>query len=476
MNSNRGSGKSGWAGRIMVVSAMLALIATSVLVGYAGEAIVAGVEGNGARNSHRLTRTAWLSPQEKNGTAPSDTEAQPAEPLENYKEALNILQKEYYGPPIDAKQSRQLTYEAIRGMLDTLKDQFTSFLDPDDWSQMQASTKGDFEGIGALLSQDPPEHGQIKVVRPIETSPAERAGVKTDDVITRVDGVSVIGRDLNEVVNKIKGKRGTTVKIGIVRGKEQMEFTITRALVEPPVVKHWMEDPTNKIGHIVLMEFNEKSMAQLDHAYSDLKSQGMKALVFDLRYNPGGLLNVAIDVASMFIPADRNKDLNNAVVYVKEGSGKEQPLRLRDRDYSTRSMPMVVLTNGMSASASEIVSGAFKDYGVATIMGERTFGKGLVQTLFPLDDRSALRLTTAKYYTPKHTDINRKRDEDGDPIPASGGIVPDVEVKQSPKWKAEDFKDKKNDLQLAKALDFLRARLTGMNVAQATEQVQKAKQ
>ncbi|HZO90173.1 MAG TPA: S41 family peptidase [Chthonomonadaceae bacterium] len=455
--------------RLLVVPAVVGLVLASVLVGYAGDEIWGHHSLERARMARRVL-TAWLAPQEGDEKG-SDYTGQNSDPLEDYKTALNLLKKDYYGPPVDAKKTRQLTYEAIQGMLDTLKDQFTSFLNPDDWSQMQATTRGDFEGIGALLQQEPPNNGAIKVVRPIETGPAEKAGLKADDVIVRVNGKPILGKDLNEVVNLIKGKSGTYVRLGVMRGKTPLDFTIRRALVEPPVVKYWMEDKENKIGHIVLTDFNEKSIEQMERAFASLESQGMRALVFDLRYNPGGLLTVAIDVASLFIPPDQNKDLDNAVVYIKEGTGKEQAMRLKEAQFTHRQVPMVVLTNGMSASASEIVAGAIKDYGVGTLMGERTFGKGLVQSLFQLGDHSALRLTTAKYYTPKHTDINRKRDEDGDPIPGSGGIVPDIEVKQSKNWKEEDFKDKTNDVQLQKALQFLRARLNGKTIAQAAQEV-----
>jgi carboxyl-terminal processing protease len=454
--------------RLLLLPAIVGLVTASVIVGYAGSDLWgAGTRGHG----HRV-QTAWFFPQSGGSDSDSGDSAQADDPLDNYKTALSLLKKEYYGPPIDAPKTQQLTYEAIRGMLDSLKDQFTSFLDPEDWSQMQATTRGDFEGIGALLQQDETTK-MIKVVRPIETSPAEKVGIKADDEIVRVDGKSVIGKNLNDVVGMIKGKSGTVVHLTIVRGKKTVEFTIRRALVEPPIVKYWMEDTQAKIGHIVLTDFNEKSIEQMDKAFSDLERQGMRALIFDLRGNPGGLLNVAIDVASVFIPSDQNKEMDNAVVWVKEGSGKEQAYRLKESEFTHPRIPLVVLTNGSSASASEIVSGAIKDYGVGTLIGERTFGKGLVQSLFSLDDNSALRLTTAKYYTPKHTDINRKRDSDGDPIPGSGGIVPDIEIKQSSKWK-EDFKDKTNDLQLQKAIQFLRARLNGESVAQATAAIHQS--
>ncbi len=388
--------------------------------------------------------------------------------LGNYNEVLQVLKTNYYSSPFESRQKRHLTYEAIRGMIFSLKDQFSNFLDPDDWNQMLATTEGDFEGIGALLEQD---GDNLRVVRPIEGSPAEAAGIKSGDCISSVDGNAVNGKNINSVVRKIKGKEGTKVKVGIFRGSEKLEFDLTRTLVEPPVVKFWMEDDNDKIGHIVLMEFNEKSVPQLQKAIDKLENLGMKALVFDLRYNPGGLVETSVDVASLFIQKDSVPALRNVVVYTAENGGKEKAMHLRDPEFAIQKTPILLLANGSTASAAEIVSGSMKDYGVATIMGERTYGKGRVQTLYPLEDGSALKLTTSLYYPPKHYDLNFERDEDGGKIEGTGGILPDIEVRQSPKWRPEDFNNKTDDLQLQTALRFLRSRLHGKTVAQASYEV-----
>ncbi len=456
--------------RLALAPAMLGLISTSVIFGYASSALRKSYRdgaGFGSMQTSRVDADDSGAGDVPDGDLHARSRAQ--DPLENYRATLALLKKSYYNGPIDSRRTRTLTYEAIRGMLGSLRDQFTSFLDPDDWSQMKATTEGDFEGIGALLEQ---EGSQVRVVRPIETSPAEAAGLKTDDIVVSIDGESVRGLGVNDVVRKIKGQQGTRVRVGVQRGRVLLEFALMRALVEPPVVQHWMEDGNNKIGHIVLSEFNEKSIAQIQKAYGELISNGMQALVFDLRYNPGGLLETAEDVASLFIPKDLDSDLRNVVVYIHEGTGKEKGDRLRAPGFVMKRMPIVVLVNGNSASASEIVSGALKDYGIATLIGERTYGKGRVQTLYPLDDGSALRLTTALYYPPRHYDINFERDPDGQKIEGTGGIMPDIEIKQSPRWHAEDFKDKVNDLQLQAAIDFLRSRLTGKTVAEARDQLQ----
>ncbi len=462
----------------------LGLLSASVAFGFASrddQAKAAGASPSGAvgaLQSNAPLTLAQATPQddapgknlESGETQDSGTDSA-NDPLANYKTTLALLKKNYYGAPIDAKKTQQLTYESIRGMLGSLKDQFTSFLDPDEWGQMQIMTRGDFEGIGALLQ---PEGAQVKVARPIENSPAEKAGIKSDDVIVTVDAKPIKGKNLNDVVRLIKGKGGTKVTLGILRGKKELTFRITRARVEPPIVQHWMEDTQDGIGHIVLSEFNEKSIEQTEAAYEDLERKGMKALVFDLRFNPGGLLEVAIDVASLFIPPDENPALKNVVVYIREGSGREQGRTLRPLESRHKSIPLAVLVNDNSASASEIVTGAIKDYGVGTIIGERTFGKGKVQTLFPLAEgqAGALRLTTALYFPPKKKDINFAHDDDGNRIPGTGGILPDIEVKQSPKWKMEDFRDKVNDVQLHKAIEFLRAKVHGATTAQAITQVQ----
>lgn len=391
-----------------------------------------------------------------------------ADPVEDYKTALALIQKSYYGKTVDAKEKRKLTYEAIRGMLFSLKDPFTGFLDPDEWTQMQSTTRGNFEGIGAQLQQ---EGAEVKVVEPFENSPAENAGLKPDDIIVRVESQPTLGKNINEVVKLIKGKAGTQVHITVLRNKQEKTFTITRARVEAPVVKHYMQDTDAKIGYIRLTEFNEKSVEQLTLAFNDLKKQGMKGLVFDLRGNPGGLLDTAIHVASMFIQRDSQPDLNNVVVHIREGSGVNKQHRLRSADYLLDNIPLALVVNEGSASASEIVSGAIKDYGVGMLFGERTYGKGRVQTLYPLPDDSALRLTTALYFPPKKVDINYKHDDDGNRIPNTGGVLPDVTLEQTETWKG--FRDRAGDIQLNTATSFLRSVLKGKSVKDALQEVTK---
>jgi carboxyl-terminal processing protease len=396
------------------------------------------------------------------------------DPVDEYRTALALLKDNYYGSAIDERRQRALTYEAIRGMLNSLQDPFSSFLDPSEWQQFQANvTRGDFEGIGALLQEGRP---YTRIEEPIEGGPADKAGIRAGDEILRVGNVSTAGRTVDDVIGMVKGPSGTRVAVMFARGKRTFSIILTRARVELPIVKYWMEDPRARIGHIVLQEFNEKSLDQLNRAFASLEQQGMKALVFDLRGNPGGLLDVAVQLASIFIPRNSVAALKNNAVIIREGSGREQgrPLEMVDSTY-TRRVPLVLLVNDNSASASEIVAGAIRDYGAGLLIGDRTYGKGCVQTLFPLDDGSCLRLTTALYYPPRHYDINYKQDEDHNRIPNTGGLLPDLMVPQAPDWKAGEFltdKDAIHDTQLQAALAFLRDRLNGMPVSTAEHLVE----
>lgn len=451
--------------RFTIVPAIAGLISTSFIIGYASNDIWP--------NRAQIARRASYVIQDRDtprGVFPADMTAeddgaQISDPVTDYRAAIALIQQKYYGPKPDV---RKLTYEAIRGMLASLKDQFSSFMEPAEWERMEAETKGDFEGIGAYLTS---QGHDIKVTEPIENSPAERAGLHPDDIVVSVDGKSVIGKDIDEAIKLIKGRPGTKVRIGVLRGKKTMELVITRARVVPPVVKYAMQDREARIGYIALKQFNERSIEQLVNAFEDLKRQGARGIVFDMRDNPGGLLEVAVQVSSVFIPRDRNRELKNRVVYIKEGSGQESPKTLKSEYYMLDGKPLVVLVDNGSASASEIVAAAIQDYGVGTLLGARTYGKGRVQTLFPLDDNSALRLTTANYYPPKHNDINFKHDEDGMRIPNTGGVLPDIEVKQSEKWKG--FKDKANDTQLKRAMEVMRTKLGYVVSAQAPSSSRK---
>jgi len=446
--------------RRWIFPVVLLLVALPMFVGFAGPEVASGRWDRVSRLSLRLLGSLFSL----RAAAAQDDEY----PFVAYQEALHILKTQYYstdkrGKPveIDAKKTRDLTYAAIRGMLFSLNDPYTSFLDPEEQMAMAQAMRGDFEGIGAVLE---PYLQDVRVLRPIPDTPAYRAGIKPNDIIMSVGtfnskGVCIkntptLGMNINEVVKLIKGPKGTKVSVTVLRkgASKPLTFVIVRDRIEPPIVTYWMEDKENKIGHIVLSDFNEKSDEQLERALLALEKQGMRALIFDLRYNPGGLLNVAADIARRFVP-------RGPVVLVQEKNGQPQPWPAHEPLRRHKPVPLVVLINEYSASASEIVAGAIQDYRLGTLIGQKTFGKGLVQTVYPLSDRSALRLTTQKYFTAHGNDINNKYDDEHRPKPGTGGVKPDIEVKQSEEWIHQNFEDKANDTQLQKALEVLRARL-----------------
>ncbi len=378
--------------------------------------------------------------------------------LKVFGEALHYIRSSYV-EPLDSKK---LVYGAIRGMVGEL-DPHSTFLTPEMFKEMQVETKGEFGGLGIEITI---KDGKLTVVSPIEGTPAYKAGVEAGDVITKINGESTEGITLMEAVKKLRGPKGTKVTITIMRKglKKPLDITITRAIIKVKSVKYRMEDPKARVGYIRIRAFQERTDEDLANALEDLENQGMRALVLDLRNNPGGLLNQAVKVTDEFL--SRGK----LIVYTK-GRNPEDRMTFESQESPLLplSVPMVVLVNSGSASASEIVSGALQDWRRAVIMGERTFGKGSVQTIFPLSDGSALKLTTAEYYTPKGRSIQEE------------GIIPDIEVPSTlkvakekrsvvreellkghlknvakPKEEAKRALEKEKDLQLKYAVAFLK--------------------
>ncbi len=366
------------------------------------------------------------------------------QPTNSYFKVLGIIQNNY-SSTVD---SNKLTYAAIRGMLLALNDQFTRFMSPEEFKAMQEDTRGDFYGIGAQLQES---NGDVSVYDVIEDSPALKHGLKPKDVIIKVDNHLIHNEGIDAAVKRIRGPLGTKVTLTVRRPKENNKIIvlqIVRGLIVSPVAKSYMEDPANGIGRVTLTQFNDKSDEVMKRKIEELERKGLKALILDLRGNPGGLLNVAQDITSRFL------DKGNVVI-IQERFGRKQVLEVIP-NRAIANYPMVVLVNDMSASASEICSGALKDYGRAKLIGERTFGKGLVQSIYPLDNESAVAITTARYLTPNGNDINRRLNKEGKAI-VRGGIEPDIEVKQSDDW--EDYNDRDHDAQLKKAILVLRDEL-----------------
>lgn len=330
--------------------------------------------------------------------------------LEIFSDALSIVQGEY----VEEVSSETLIYGALRGMLNKL-DPHSQFMEPQVYKELKIETEGHFGGLGIVISLD--ENKVLTVVSPIEGTPASKAGILAGDKIIKIDGESSHGLVLEEAVKKLRGPKGTKVSITIFRlhendggVAEELEFTLTRDDIKIPSVKGKMME--NDIAYIRLAEFNEESGRALKKKIKEMKDQSMRFLVLDLRLNPGGLLNVAVEVADIFLEKDK------LIVYT-ESRSSNQNMRFESKQAPLvdADIPIVVLVNKGSASASEIVAGALRDWNRAIILGEKTFGKGSVQSIIPLSDGSALRLTTSKYLTPDGHSIN------------GVGISPDIEVK-----------------------------------------------
>jgi carboxyl-terminal processing protease len=332
--------------------------------------------------------------------------------LELFASVLQKVRAEY----VDSTNLtyRNLTYSAIRGMIGSL-DPHSEFLDAQDYQQLQDDTEGQFGGLGLVVAM---KDGYVTIVAPMEDSPGFRAGILTGDRIVKVDGRDVARMPLGEVVKQLRGDPDTQVTVTIQRPATGAEksFTLTRAIIQMDMVKDIngkKEFPlgADGIGYIRITEFGDRTGDELEAALNKLKAQGMKALILDLRLNPGGLLDEAVEVCQKFLPRGQ-------LIVSTEGRDPAQNsvLRARGRGDELKGMPIVVLVDLGSASASEIVTGCLQDLHRAVILGEKTFGKGSVQSIFPLDDAGALKLTVAKYYTPSHRVIHEH------------GIEPDIVV------------------------------------------------
>jgi carboxyl-terminal processing protease len=327
------------------------------------------------------------------------------ENLKLFTEVLSIIQNQY----VDEVPPKELVYGAIKGTLRGL-DPHSSFLDPEMYKEMQVETSGSFGGLGIEITL---KDDVLTVVAPIEGTPAYRAGIHPGDRIVKIEGVSTKDMQLTDAVKRMRGKPGTKVTISIVREgfTEPKDFDITREQIRVQSVKNLQLEPG--IEYIRLRQFQEQTASDLETALEKYSKDGkIQGLILDLRNNPGGLLTSSVEVAEKFLDGGR------LVVYT-EGRVRNQNMRFQANAKKVYAdFPIVILVNQGSASASEIVAGALQDWGRAIILGTQTFGKGSVQTIIPLSDGSGLRLTTAKYFTPKGRSIHGK------------GITPDILVEQ----------------------------------------------
>ena len=325
--------------------------------------------------------------------------------------------------------------EAVRdgmykGMMEALDDPYSVYYTKEEFEEMMESSSGEFEGIGAYLQQDP-DTMVITVSRPIKHSPAEEVGILSGDRIVEVDGEDITGQDLNLVVSKVRGPKGTHVNIGVVREGEKdiITFEIERATVHSESVESEMYD--NNIGYIFITAFEDETDEQFIEAYEELKEKGMKSLILDLRTNGGGYVDTSVAIADRLVK-------EGDIVSIKDRNGKG--ITYSDEgDENYIDIPCVLLVDGNTASASEILTGALKDYGLATVMGTQTFGKGIVQDVIPLGDGSGVKITNSKYYTPNGENIH------------GVGIEPDIIVG----WDYDMYKSERVDNQLEAAKQYL---------------------
>jgi carboxyl-terminal processing protease len=376
--------------------------------------------------------------------------------MEMFTRVLEQVRQEYVDG--DKLTYQELVYAALRGMLSTL-DPHSEFMEADQYDELRKDTEGSFGGVGLMVGV---RDDQLTVIAPVEDTPAYKAGILSGDRIVKIDGRSTEKLGLQESVKHLRGAPGTSVLVTILRPSsgETRDYKLTRANVKVDSVRDLngkREFPLGEhgIGYVRLTQFGEPTDGELESALKKLEKQGMKALILDLRDNPGGLLEQAVKVCELFLP-------RNQLVVSTEGQRSEDQSRFQTSSRGRyASLPMVVLVNNGSASASEIVAGCLQDTtaaGVtrAIILGEQTFGKGSVQKIFPLRDGAAFRLTTAKYYTPSHKVIHEK------------GITPDIEVAATERPE-ETLRDRSQD-----GADALPAELPGRTSLLRDVQLERA--
>lgn len=350
----------------------------------------------------------------------SREETEEREQIDAKIQELNQYIDQYYLFDYDEENKENGIY---KGLMAGLGDIYTGYYTPEEYASFMESSNGSYSGIGAMLTQDY-STGIISVVRAFEGSPAAEAGMETGDILYMVEGEEVTGKDLSLVVTDLKGEEGTEVHISTLRGTEVMELTMVRKNIQVPTVESRMID--EEIGYIAVAEFDDVTDEQFMEALDSLESEGMKKLIIDLRDNGGGLVDVTCTILDRLLP-------EGLIVYTEDKYGNREEESSDAENYF--SGDMAVLVNGNSASASEIFAGAIKDYGVGTLIGTQTFGKGIVQSLFPLNDGSAIKITVSRYYTPAGNNIHEV------------GITPDIVL--------EADENEEVDNQLQKAVEVL---------------------
>lgn len=339
------------------------------------------------------------------------------------------LENKYIGEINDEK----LIDGALKGYVNALGDPYTTYYTKEEMKEIMEETNGNFVGIGIYMTENIKEN-VIMVIKPIENSPAEKAGILPGDIITKINDVEYTGNKLEEASNKIRGEEGTKVKLEIYRNGETKEFEITRKKV---VISHIttkvLED---NIGYIAISDFDGDCANEFKTKYKELEKKGITKLIIDIRNNGGGIVDKSLEIANTMI------EKGSTLLITKDKKNNEDITKATENPIIN--MPVVVLTNEYSASASEILAGALKDNNKATLVGTKTYGKGIIQELNKLSDGSGLKVTVSEYYTPNHTAINKI------------GITPDVEVELSDEAKKQSNLEEKDDNQLQKAIEILK--------------------
>ncbi|MDU4334473.1 PDZ domain-containing protein [Finegoldia sp. BIOML-A3] len=349
-------------------------------------------------------------------------------PLAKINKIENLIDQ-YYLFDIDKNKQQE---GAVEGYVKALGDPYSEFLTKEEMDSLNQQTEGEYAGVGIVVT--PSETGAITVVSAIKGSPAFEKGIKKDDIILKINGKDYNASQMNDAVKVMKGKPNTDVKLTIARMENKtskiFDVNITRRMISLTTVN---SQKIGDIGYINITQFDRKTDKEFIEQYENLKKQNVKSIVLDLRNNPGGLLDSTVKIADYLLP-------QGVIVKTVDKNKKED---VQKSDASEQNLPMVVLVNGSSASASEILTGALKDYKKATIVGEKTFGKGIVQTIIPMDKGEGLKLTISEYFSPNGNKIHKQ------------GVKPDVEIKLDEKAKGIGVEFMKEDNQLQKALEIL---------------------
>ncbi|WMJ90310.1 S41 family peptidase [Anaerocolumna sp. MB42-C2] len=406
---------SGLAGALIIFSIVLTIYVTQV-------------QGHDSVNQD--TNTA----SEQNNTKAAEKTTGASDAVIQKINKLETLIDRFYMDKVDETKLAEGIY---KGLLASLGDPYSCYYTKEEYDALMESSSGVYCGIGATVSQNV-NTGIISIVKPFVKGPAHAAGVLPGDIVYKVNGEEVTGKDLSEVVSRIKGEEGTKVSVTVIREGEPdpIEFSIPRKTVEVPTIEYEMLG--NKIGYIAISEFDEVTAEQFRKAIDDLDKQGQKGLIVDVRNNPGGLLDTVVDILNRMLP-------KGLIVYTEDKYGtREEKFSDAKEEFDK---PLAVLINGNSASASEIFSGAIQDYKRGTIVGTTSFGKGIVQSIIPLSDGTAIKVTVSKYYTPNGKNIH------------GIGISPDVTVDLKDKLKQQVVIKKEEDNQLQKAIEIIKKKI-----------------